>query len=114
MLKQPKCNSRHGSDSLRYQGAKLWNALITVLRLQVITIIGKKNNALALPVISAYSRLWDMLWLLSFCMTSCDKFMYVCFIHTFMIACTYTISVVCTSENSLLANVCFCIVPDVK
>ena len=27
MLKQPKYNSRHGSNSLRYQGAKLWNAV---------------------------------------------------------------------------------------
>ncbi len=27
MLKQPKYNSRHGSNSLRYQSAKLWNAV---------------------------------------------------------------------------------------
>ncbi len=27
MLKQPKYNSKNGSDGLRYQAAKLWNAV---------------------------------------------------------------------------------------
>ena len=60
MLTQPKYNSMSGSNSLRFQGAKLWNE-IDKLRLQVIMIHAIKN-ALALSVKYAYSKFFDSLW----------------------------------------------------
>ncbi len=51
MLKQPKYNSRYGSNSLWYQGAKLWNAVENSFK--AASSYDGTKNALALPVISA-------------------------------------------------------------
>ncbi len=58
MLKQPKYNSQDGSNSLRYQGAKLWNAVYSSVK--AASNYNGTKNALALLVISTCSMLCDI------------------------------------------------------
>ncbi len=91
MLIQPKFNSKYGYNCIQYQGPRLWNGVVNEFKL------AENFNECSLECRCSYC---DMCVL-------CVQF----YVHIRSLFCKYFIFV---SENSLMANVLYCIISEVK